>query len=197
MTEPAGGASKRILIGEITTVHGVRGEIVVRSYAAEPVRLADYNPLEDEAGRTLPALSVVRETPKGLVCRLQGLADRTAAEKLRGTKLYIPRNRLPPAEAGAYYHADLIGLSAVSPEGQPIGTIVAVENFGAGDLIEIRLEGQTATEYVPFADAFVPEVDVAAGRAVVLMPVAAPVDEKDVLGTDADNDDDEPDSTPR
>ncbi|MFX8593404.1 hypothetical protein ABTM36_19900, partial [Acinetobacter baumannii] len=85
----------RVLLGEITSVHGIRGEIVVRSYAAEPAAIASYGALLDDDGRLLPALSVVRDTGKGLVCRLAGIADRTAAERFRGTRLWVPRDRLP------------------------------------------------------------------------------------------------------
>jgi 16S rRNA processing protein RimM len=105
--------------------------------------------------------------------------DRNAAEALKGVALYVDRARLPSAEEGEFYHADLVGLAAEDREGHRIGTVVAVENYGAGDILELRLEGSRQTEMIPFADAFVPEVDVAGGRIVVVLPAADTADEGD------------------
>jgi 16S rRNA processing protein RimM len=109
-------------------------------------------------------------TGKGVVARIEGVTDRNAAEALKGTELYVDRDRLPAATEGEFYHADLIGLDAVDPDGKAIGSIVAVQNFGAGDLLEVRLAGSTRTELVPFTEAAVPTVDMSAGRAVVILP---------------------------
>src|SRR6185503_8065326 len=119
-----------------------------------------------------------RATARGVVARLEGVDDRTAAEALKGVELYVDRDRLPAAAEGEFYHADLIGLAAIDPEGKRIGEIVAVQNFGAGDLLEIRLAGSGKTELVPFSEAAVPEVDIAAGRAVVAMPAASDDEEE-------------------
>jgi len=101
------------------------------------------------------------------VARLAGVSDRNAAEALTNLKLYVLRDRLPPAEDGEFYHADLVGLAAVTPDGEALGTVTAVHNFGAGDVIEIKPEGGEAL-LVPFTDAAVPEIDIAAGRMVVV-----------------------------
>jgi 16S rRNA processing protein RimM len=171
--------SRRILLGRILSAHGIRGDVLVASYAGEPQAIAAYGPLEtDKAGHRLE-LSVVRVTPKGVVARIAGVNDRNAAEALKGVLLYVDRSRLPSAEEGEFYRADLVGLTAEDHEGHRIGTVVAVENYGAGDILELRLEGSRKTEMVPFADAFVPEVDVAGGRIVVVLPVAGPDDEDD------------------
>lgn len=171
--------SRRILLGRILSAHGIRGDVLVASYASEPQAIAAYGPLEtDEAGRRLE-LSVVRVTPKGVVARVAGVNDRNAAEALKGVALYVDRARLPSAEEGEFYHADLVGLAAEDREGHRIGTVVAVENYGAGDILELRLEGSRQTEMIPFADAFVPEVDVAGGRIVVVLPAADTADEGD------------------
>ncbi len=171
--------SDKILIGRLGAAHGIKGEVLVISFAEVAEDVAAFGPLADKAGTRTFELSVVRVTPKGVVVRIKGIADRTAAEKLRGIELYVARDKLPATEAGTFYHRDLIGLAAVSLEGREIGRIVAVENFGAGDLIEIRLAGSTRTELVPFDDPHVPEVDLANGRVVVVMPVAAPDDGPD------------------
>jgi 16S rRNA processing protein RimM len=174
--------NRRVLLGRIGAAHGVRGDVLVECYTAEPQNIAAYGPLESEDGRCRFELKVVRATPKGVVARVAGVTDRNAAEALRGTALYIERARLPANEEGEFYHADLVGLRAENGQGKAIGTIAAVVNYGAGDLLEIRLEGSRKTELVPFTDAFVPTVDIAGGRAVVLLPPSEDDEEDDESG---------------
>jgi len=164
---------RRVLLGEVSGAHGIRGDVIVRSYTADPEDIAAYGALETADGKALPKLSVVRVTDRGVVARFAGVADRNASETFKGTQLWIARDRLPAAKPGEYYHFDLVGLDAVAPDGTAIGHVIAVENFGAGDLLEIRLKDSRQTEYVPFTNACVPEVDLAAGRAVVVMPEIA------------------------
>jgi 16S rRNA processing protein RimM len=104
------------------------------------------------------------------------MRTRDAAEALRGIDLYVERDRLPAAAEGEFYYADLIGLAAVDPQGNRVGEIVAVQNYGAGDLLELRLAGQGQTELIPFTDAYVPEVDIAAKRVVVALPTETETD---------------------
>ncbi len=177
---------RRVLLGQFGAAHGIRGDVNVCTFTEMPENIASYGPLQDESGKRTFTLQAVRVTSKGLVVRVTGVSDRTAAEKLNGVKLYVDRDRLPAATEGEYYHDDLIGLKAVSPEGSLVGRIRGVHNFGAGDLIEIAVEGSKATEFIPFSDAFVPEVDIERGLAVVIMPALVETDES---GTpDADND---------
>ncbi|HXF52975.1 MAG TPA: ribosome maturation factor RimM [Hyphomicrobiaceae bacterium] len=164
-------AARRILIGAVAGAHGVRGEVLIKSYAAEPERIAGYGPLYDETGNRQFQIAVRRLTGRGVIARIEGVASRSEAEALKGMRLYVDRERLPATEAGEYYHADLVGLLAVSPAGEVMGEVVAVQNYGAGDLIEIRLAGGGETELVPFTDAFVPRVDLAAGRMTVALPI--------------------------
>jgi 16S rRNA processing protein RimM len=112
----------------------------------------------------------VRVTPKGVIARVSGVADRNAAEALKGARLFTERSQLPAAADDEFYHVDLIGLTAVSPAGEPVGEIVAVHNYGAGDLLEIRLAESRKTELLPFSAAYVPDVDIPAGKLVVAMP---------------------------
>lgn len=173
------GGSGSILLGRITGAHGIKGDVVVRSFAAVPEDVAAYGPLSDKSGARSFRLKVLRVTPKGaVIARVAGVTDRNAAEALAGVELYVGREKLPAAAEGEYYHADLVGLAAVAPDGRRIGEIVAVQNFGAGDLLEIRLGGATETELVPFDDAFVPTIDLATRRAVVVMPRSAPDDDE-------------------
>ena len=160
----------RILLGRIAGAHGIRGEVLIHAFTEPPENIAVYGPLSDEADARTFEIEIVHVTAKGVVARLVGVADRSAAEALKGVALYVRRDRLPPAAEGEYYHADLIGLAAVDGDGARIGEIVAVQNYGAGDLLEIRLAGRKQTELIPFTDASVPEVDIAARRVVVVLP---------------------------
>jgi 16S rRNA processing protein RimM len=163
--------AQRVLLGRIVAAHGIRGDVVIDSYTAEPSDIAAYGPLSSADGGKQLDIKVVRVTPKGVVARV-GVADRNGAEALRGTELYALRARLPEAEEGEYYYADLAGLRADDEAGNRIGSVVGVQNYGAGDLLEVRLDGQAVTELIAFTDAFVPVVDIAAGRVVVVMPAS-------------------------
>jgi 16S rRNA processing protein RimM len=172
----------RILLGRIVTVHGIRGDVVIDSYAGDPENVGAYGPLQSADGSREFAVKVVRVRPKGgVVARIAGVNDRNAAEALRGTDLYVRREKLPAAQEGEFYYADLVGLRADSESGETIGSVVAVQNFGAGDLLEVRLDGQAATELIPFTDAYVPVVDINAGRVVVVIPDGTPDDEEETV----------------
>ena len=176
MTTSDQTAQRRILLGHISDAHGIRGEVLIKTHTGAPEAIADYGTLTDTAGRTFE-IRVVRVTPKGVVARVQGVTDRTAAEALKGTELFTTRENLPDPDEDEFYHADLIGLAAVGPDGAAIGTVTAVANHGAGDLIEIALKGSQRTELVPFAKAFVPEIDIAKGQIVVHLPQSSDDDD--------------------
>lgn len=185
------GKSRSILLGHVSTAHGIRGDVLIKSLTGDPAAIGDYGPLADETGGRMFHVKVVRVTPKGVVARIKGCDDRNAAEALRGVKLFVERARLPPAEDGEFYHADLIGLQAFTPAGgDAIGEVIAVQNFGAGDLLEIRLANSGRTEFVPFDKTFTPEVDLAAGRVVVVIASNDTDDEDD--GNDVPGDPDAP-----
>jgi 16S rRNA processing protein RimM len=171
----------RVLLGVITTVHGIRGDVIIRSYTGDPEHISAYGALETARGEALPHLTIVRVSDRGVIARLAGVTDRTTAEGYRGTELWIARDRLPPPAEGEYYHADLIGLVAYDPAGVLIGSVLAVENFGAGDLLDITLAGTLRSEYVPFTNACVPTVDLAAQRLTVIMPVMIEPDDGDAI----------------
>ncbi len=163
------GAARRVLMGVITGAHGVRGLVRVKSFAAEPAAIAAYGPLEDEHGERRFVLDL-RGAVKGvLIARLDGVTDRNAAERLKGTRLYLSRAALPEPEAEEYYHADLLGLAVELKDGAPFGRVRAVHDFGAGDSLEVeRPNGRVVM--VPFTRAAVPVVDIAGGRLVVDPP---------------------------
>jgi 16S rRNA processing protein RimM len=169
--------SRCILLGRITGAHGIRGDVIIESFAHEPGDIAAYGPLASEDGNRQFELTVSRVTPRGVIARIAGVADRTSAEALKGVALYVPRARLPAADEDEFYRADLVGLRAENPEGNVVGSVVAVLNFGAGDLLELRLADTKTTEVIPVSNQFVPVVDVAGGRVVVDLPPPPPEDE--------------------
>jgi 16S rRNA processing protein RimM len=160
-------AGARVCVGQIGAPHGVRGEVRLRSFTAEPNAIAQYGPLEAEDGRILE-IEALRPAKDHFVATLSGIDDRDTAEKLANLRLYVPRERLPAlAETDEFYHADLIGLAVVNKSGEQLGTVLAIHNFGAGDLIEIRLVAGGKTELIAFNELNVPTVDIAAGRIVI------------------------------
>lgn len=174
--------TRRIVLGHIAGAHGMRGEVLVKSHTEDAASIGAYGPLMDEKSGRVLNLKVVRVTPKGVVARVAGVSDRNAAEALKGAVLAVDRERLPQADEEEYYHADLIGLTAWDLEGKKIGSVVAVANYGAGDLLEIALAGSRKTELVPFTRAFVPKVDVAGGTVTIVLPITAEDDGEDSEG---------------
>ena len=163
--------AKRICVARIGAAHGVRGEVRLWSFTEQPDAIAGYGQLETDDGARRIEIAELRKAKDHFVARLKGVDDRDAAEALRNVELYIPRERLPPIEEPeTFYHADLIGLAAVTVEGAPLGTVAAVHNFGAGDVIEIaRAEGGEPL-MLPFTEASVPKIDIAAKQIVVVIP---------------------------
>src|SRR5579883_2705115 len=164
----AGGA--RICVGQIGAAHGVRGEVRLHSFTADPQAIARYGPLKTDDGRVIE-IEQLRAAKDHFVARLKGVEDRDAAQRLAKLKLYVPREQLPePTEADEFYHADLIGLTALDRTGREIGRVIAIHNFAAGDLIEVRLNDGGRSELIAFNEMSVPSVDVAAGRIVLAAP---------------------------
>jgi 16S rRNA processing protein RimM len=161
----------KIRVARIGAAHGVRGEMKLWPFTQDPEAVADYGPLESEDGKRQFEIETMRAAKDHFVVRLKGVADRTAAEKLTNTDLFIPRDRLPAIEEDdTFYHADLIGLAAVTPDGVTLGTVSALHNFGAGDLIEIVSAQGGEPLLLPFTDAVVPEIDMAARKITVVLP---------------------------
>ncbi len=165
-------------MAQIGAAHGIRGEVRLKAFTAEPEAVARYGPLESEDGARRFEILSVRPAKDHLVARLKGVTDRNAAEALRNLRLYAARERLPPPDDDEYYHADLIGLRAYGGNGRLLGTVAAVQNFGAGDLIEIAPTEGRASVFVPFTKAIVPHVDIA-GQRLLLDPPAGLFDEDD------------------
>ena len=160
----------RICVARIGAAHGVRGEVKLWSFTEDPAAVAGYGPLETQDGTRRFEIEALRPAKDQFVARIVGIEDRNAAEKLRNVDLYIPRARLPEIdEADTFYHADLIGLKAVTRSGDDLGTVSAIHNFGATDVIEIKPPAGEPL-LMPFTDATVPEIDLSARRIVVVPP---------------------------
>lgn len=156
-----------ILLGEIGRPHGVRGLVRVRSFAAAPEGLTAYGPLVDDAGRTLVLTLVAAD-----LARVEGITDRDAAARLTGTKLYVPREALPPPEEEEFYLADLQGMAAFTDSGESLGEVRAVEDHGGGAFLVLSGPPE---RLIPFTRAAVPVVDVAARRLVIIPPAESVV----------------------
>jgi 16S rRNA processing protein RimM len=162
--------AERICVAQIGAAHGTRGEVRLKSFTADPMAVMDYGALETEDGTATFEIESLRPAKSHWIAQLRGVRDRNAAERLANVKLFVPRDRLPAAETGEFYHADLIGLAVVTTDGRALGTVVAMHDFGAGDILELRQEGKRNTVMLPFTSATVPVVDITGGRIVIDPP---------------------------
>jgi 16S rRNA processing protein RimM len=161
----------RICVARIGAAHGVRGEVKLWSFTQDPAAVASYGPLETQDGTRRLEIKALRPAKDHFVARIAGVDDRDAAEKLRNLELYIPRVRLPEIdEADTFYHADLIGLVVMTSDGVQIGTVHALHNFGAGDIIEIIPIGGGDTLMLPFNETTVPKINIAGKQIMVVLP---------------------------
>jgi len=172
------GGSKRLCLGIITGVHGIHGEVVIKSYTQDPLDIKSYGRLGDERNERQFTISKARLAKKGVVARIKGVDHRNEAEALKGTGLFVDQSILPePDEEDEYYFTDLMGLAVVLADGRSYGTVTALHNFGAGDLIEIKPVEGKATEIFRFDKATVPRVDLAQGEITLNPPmIIAPED---------------------
>lgn len=162
----------RILVGQFGAPHGVKGELRLKSYTQAPAAIGSYGPLYDASGARSFEIETLRALKDALfVVRVKGIATREAAEQLTNVALFLPRAVLPAAAEDEFYHADLIGLAAKTADGEAIGEISNIFNFGGGDILEIVPPGGGETRLLPFTKAAVPIVDVAQGHVVVVPPV--------------------------
>jgi len=159
----------QICVARIGAAHGVRGAVKLWTFTEDPLAVKHYGPLSTKDGARQFEVTHVREAKDHLVATLKGVASREDAERLNGIELYIARDKLPETDEDEYYHADLIGLAAVNAANEAIGRVIAIHNFGAGDIIEIA-PASGPTLLLPFTNAVVPTVDLANGRVVIELP---------------------------
>ena len=159
----------QICVARIGAAHGVRGAVKLWTFTEDPLAVKHYGPLSTKDGARQFEVTHVREAKDHLVATLKGVATREDAERLNGIELYIARDKLPETDEDEYYHADLIGLAAVNAANEAIGRVIAIHNFGAGDIIEIA-PASGPTLLLPFTNAVVPTVDLANRRVVIELP---------------------------
>lgn len=155
----------RVLLGVVAAPHGVRGLVRVKSFTEDPMAIGAYGPLSDETGKKEYRVEALSAASGTVLARIEGVADRTAAEALRGLRLYVERSAFPQAGEREWYEADLIGLLAVGRDGRDWGKVVAFHDFGAGSVMEV-----SGGMMLPFTDATVPEIDIEGGKVVVDPP---------------------------
>ena len=172
------GSDHHVVLGIITSAHGIRGEVKLKSFTENPEAIASYGPLATKTGGTLE-IEWLKPSKNGFIARIKGVSDRNQAEALRGTELRVDRKKLPEPDEEEFYYADLIGLRADTPDGDVYGKVIAVHDFGAGDLLEIQLDGSSKTELIAFTAEAVPPIEVANGRIVVAPPVADEEEQED------------------
>ncbi len=181
MPEEKAAQESKVCLGVISGAHGIRGEVKIKAFGEDPLAIGAYGPLSGETGGATVEITTVRPSKGGVIARIAGVGDRTQAEALKGLKLFVARSALPDAAEDEYYHADLVGLSVELSDGKTMGKVIAVQDFGAGPMLEIRLSGPAHTEgttgakgentlLAPFTREIVPEVDLAGGRLVLDPP---------------------------
>ena len=187
--------SKRICIGEITTAHGIRGQIRVRCFGDDAKSLEKYGPLyTSENGDETVTITLQAQNKAAWIARVKTkngvVDDRNVAEAMRGTMLWIDRSALPDIQSDdEFYQTDLIGLDVLDDNDTVIGSVVTIDNFGASDVIEIRPVSGGATFYIPFADEFIRDVDLDAGQIFATIPdglLPDPVNDKPPVDGDAE-----------
>jgi 16S rRNA processing protein RimM len=169
-----------VCVARIGAAHGIRGAVKLWTFTEDPFAVQRYGPFQTKDGARRFELMQAREAKGHLVATFKGVSTRDEAERLNGLELYVTRDQLPATDEGEYYHTDLIGLAAVTTEGEPLGRVAAIHNFGAGDIIEIA-PPNGPTMLLPFSSAVVPTVDLSGGRVVIDLP-------REIEGEDRDDD---------
>jgi 16S rRNA processing protein RimM len=172
----------QVCVARIGAAHGVRGAVKLWTFTEDPFAVTRYGPLATKDGARAFEVAQAREGKGHLVATLKGVTSRNEAERLNGLELYVARDKLPATDEDEYYHTDLIGLAAVTTADAPLGKVVAIHNFGAGDIIEIA-PPSGATMLLPFTNAVVPTVDLAGGSVVIELPDEIEGDTADDTGT--------------
>jgi 16S rRNA processing protein RimM len=163
-------SSDRVCVGAVAGAFGVRGEVRLKSFCADPGAIAGYGPLWTEDGARSFEVTLGQPIKTGFAARLTGVGTKEEADALKGVRLFADRDALPSLPDDEFYHADLIGLAVYDTGGARLGTVRAVQNHGASDLLEVEVPGQSATVLLPFTLEAVPTVDLAMGRIVADPP---------------------------
>jgi len=170
-------ADELVLLGVIGAPHGIKGEVRIKAFTGDPLALGEYGPLVDEQGRRFE-IAALRAAKEVVVARLKGVTSREGAETLNGVKLFVERARLlAPDDEDEFLQADLVGCTVIGPDGAILGTVTAVANYGAGDLLDIETpDGRSVL--MPFTKAYAPRIDIA-GRRIEALPPAGLFEDDD------------------
>lgn len=163
-------ADRLIAVGRVAGAFGVRGEVRIAAFTEDPLALGRYRALKRQDGSPALVILSAREAKGGVVARCEGVESKEQADALRGLRLFVSRDSLPEPDEDEFYLADLIGVAVLTPEGERIGKVKSVQDFGAGDILEITPEEGGPTWYLPFTREAVPEVRIAQGELVAVRP---------------------------
>jgi 16S rRNA processing protein RimM len=159
----------QVLVGVIVGAHGIKGEVKLKSFTSEPMSIGRYGPLQSSSGQQFE-ITKLKAAKDDFIASLKGVADRNEAEALKGTELFVARQKLPKLKTSETYAHDLMGLDVVLENGSTLGRLVGMPNYGAGDLLEVVVDGNSETVLIPFTNAFVPQDDFSDGKITVILP---------------------------
>ena len=163
------GASTHVLVGVIVGAHGIKGEVKLKSFTSDPSSIGRYGPLQSKSGQIFE-ITKIKPAKDGFIATLKGVTDRNQSELLRGTELFVAREKLPKLKSSEAYAHDLMGSDVLLEDGSLLGKLIAMPNYGAGDLLEVELGSNTETILIPFTSAFVPQSDFTSGKITVVLP---------------------------
>ena len=159
----------QVLVGVIVGAHGIKGEVKLKSFTSDPLSIGRYGSLHSSSGKVFE-IAKLKSAKDDFIASIKSIGDRNAAEALKGIELFVAREKLPKLKDRETYAHDLIGLDVVLVNGSPLGKLVAMPNYGAGDLLEVAVDGHAETILIPFSRAFVPGDDFSTGRITVTLP---------------------------
>ena len=159
----------QVLVGVIVGAHGIKGEVKLKSFTSEPMSIGRYGPLQSSSGQQFE-IAKLKPAKDDFIVSLKNVNDRNEAETLKGVELFVARGKLPKLKTHEAYAHDLMGLDVVLENGSKLGKLVAMPNYGAGDLLEVAVDGNSETILIPFTNTFVPQNDFASGKIVVVLP---------------------------
>lgn len=159
----------QVLVGVIVGAHGIKGEVKLKSFTSDPLNIGRYGPLQSSSGKQYE-IAKLKAAKDDFIASLKGVIDRNEAEALKGTELFVAREKLPKLKSHEAYAHDLMGLDVVFENGTALGKLVGMPNYGAGDLLEVAIEGNNETILIPFTNAFVPQEDFTSGKITVILP---------------------------
>jgi 16S rRNA processing protein RimM len=159
----------QVLVGVIVGAHGIKGEVKLKSFTSEPSSIGRYGPLQSTSGQSFE-ITKLKAAKDDFIASLKNVSDRNEAETLKGVELFVSREKLPKLKTHEAYAHDLMGLDVVLENGTKLGKLVAMPNYGAGDLLEVAVDGNSETVLIPFTNAFVPQEDFNSGKIIVVLP---------------------------